>query len=58
MKRIARTNQRHPRWSFGCAHLELAGAQLDMPGVGRDDSPVVLPAHPRNRYAPRGSAAV
>ncbi len=57
MKRIADTDQRHLRWSLGCAHLELAGAQLDMPVVGLDDSLLVRTAF-RNRFAWRGSAAV
>lgn len=58
VKRIADTVQRHLRWSLGCADLELAGAQLDMPVVGLGDRLLVRPTYLRNRFASRGSAIV
>ena len=58
MKRTAHTVQRHLRWSPGCADLELAGAQLDMPVVELGDSLLVRPTYLRNRFASRGSATV
>jgi hypothetical protein len=58
VKRIADPNQRYLRWSLGCAHLELAGSQMPMPGVETADSLVGRPAALRNRFASCGSAAV
>ena len=58
MKRTAAIDQRHLRWSSGCAHLGLAGAQLDMRVVDLDESVVVRPTYLRNRFASRGSAVV
>jgi hypothetical protein len=58
VKRIADTVQRHLRWSSGCADLELAGAQLDLPMVELADRRLVRPAYLRNRFASRGSALV
>jgi hypothetical protein len=58
VKRTADNDQRHLRWSLGCAHLELAGAQLGTPVVGIDDSLAVRPTYLRHRFASRGSAAV
>ena len=58
MKRIADTVQRHLRWSSGCADLELAGAQLDMPVVGLGARLLGRPTYLRNRYASCGSAVV
>ncbi len=54
MKRTADTDQRHMRWSLGCAHLELAGAQLDPAAVGLRNSLVPM----TYRFASRRSAAV
>ncbi len=58
VKRIDDTDQRNLCWTSGCADLELAGVQLDMPMVELGDRQLVRPTCLPNRFASRAGALV